>query len=310
MCQNKTRGSTLTFTRLYYAILLAAAKFSDNQRFTPAHQRVARFYAHSIPPLLSVLLGRVKVVSRHSALTQEGFNMFLSDLDLSLIIPAQFIDSLSPKAAQKLKFIKKMFLPFLGEIEIYDEKEFAELSECLKNLEPYYSDIRRFRKINWMEKSIESSLTPYHDYKSHRAKRRCLQNQPDTLLPVFLSQWVEQHFQKERVEIETLLDLESIGRIENQISNYWGFTLSCNPGPLKKADMYLLLALAVEDFDQSWINYELGIIRSALPKLATIRQSLARAESIIVKGWERAQNPTPKWSSPWISRLNRMSYET
>jgi hypothetical protein len=167
---------------LPYGTLLILFRWTQSSFFGPIHRAFRWFYSG---PVVWVVRGvmracvavperrSVEVVVRHSASTGEGFNIFGSDLDLTVLtdrpLSSQRAD-LFLRAHGRLRWIA----PFLGELEFFSKDEWA----LIQSLQSRHGELLRFfrdlKKIGWMERDLESRVDLYHRYKLKSSIRKLL----------------------------------------------------------------------------------------------------------------------------------------
>ena len=265
----------------------------------------------------------LRIKPRHSALSGNNFNCFLSDLDLSIIFKKWDQDaSLGIRAIDCLQKLKKLML-FIGEVEIYTQLESEELDFEIKASEKTYNFIRPLRKIQWMKQSHKLGLSKYHKFKALRSIRLIFKNvffsekHDNEQISNAISAWAESYYLLELKVIDKML-VENATLISDRVySDYLGYHFlqdskiqASNEIALEKRYVVLLLALAPEDHHGApQLNVVVRNIINEAPKLKNDRQSLARIEALIVQSWSRTQTPVPDWATLWIERLKQISVE-
>ncbi|MCB0349670.1 MAG: hypothetical protein KDD38_00715 [Bdellovibrionales bacterium] len=165
--------------KIYSKFLLIGAHLFEMRVLYPINSVFAWAYSEILPIVIENILkirfhlSEIKVLARHSSKERVGFNIFLSDLDLSLILGQRDIS----KCKDIIQFLSQLrrVVIFLGEVEIYSPEEYAKLESCLSLNGALYNSLRTIRKIRWIEADLEKSLSTYHKYKALRSISICFQ---------------------------------------------------------------------------------------------------------------------------------------
>ena len=120
-----------------------------------------------VPLLISIfkLAGATRVKARNSILDPGIYNVFMSDLDYSIVCETtqmRFIYSIATA-------LKKVFIN-LGELEFYTAQEWEEIERLAAS--PYahvWDYLYRLRKTQWQVRKLSSAATPYEIAKQRRA---------------------------------------------------------------------------------------------------------------------------------------------
>jgi len=142
----------------------------DYPLFVPFHNVVRIIYLFVVPYFLP---SRARVIwrTRHSAVLNNQFNVLFSDLDFDLIVPEDFSDGELKQTLDEYAK-RKRFLKFLGEIEVYLQKEHQEKAELERSKGPLLKFVRNFRKMQWQKNDIKRFRDEYHLTKARRGLRR------------------------------------------------------------------------------------------------------------------------------------------
>ena len=175
-----TRFKVKTSQKLLYDGLLKAFHLSKAPRFRKIHEIARASYQNQVAPALQLSLPKQlkelnpRIEVRNSVEKQEShFNIFFSDLDFSLILSS----TPSPKQNQSLQRWhrnRKRLLPFLGEMEIYTERERELRSKIEGEIGPLIELFWSLRKVIWMTSVTEENPYEYHRRKARGAIVRCL----------------------------------------------------------------------------------------------------------------------------------------
>lgn len=163
--------------RIYFSLLLDGAKLFEYPQLATLNQMVATLYSRVLPTILKNILrlrfqlGQLDVIARHSSKDRVRFNIFLSDLDLSLVLDKNDLDKSKKIVSYLLKF--KAIFPFLGEIEIYCREGYQNLNQWRVSYGELYNSFRLLRKIRWLEIDLKKTSEPYQVYKASRALSIC-----------------------------------------------------------------------------------------------------------------------------------------
>lgn len=161
--------------RWILSLLKRAAELTEGLRgWAPLNEAIRISYIHLVTPALGVLLNlrapsmRIRVVSRHSVRRRQEFNVFLSDLDLTLITEVDLTARDLERHFRLYHFLKGC-IPFLGELEVYTRGEWQvqrQIKEEEKAIIDFTSDLR---KLRWQLDTLELSSSDYHRFKARRA---------------------------------------------------------------------------------------------------------------------------------------------
>jgi hypothetical protein len=308
-------------------LLLRLAKITDSNRFWLLHFAVAWAYSNIVPIFLFNYFAfksgslKLKVIPRHSALSRRSFNTFLSDLDISIVVP----DNLEQKLTQYAKshsFLRRFFL-FLGEVELYTQTEFEQLNILLAKHGDIYFFLRDVRKIRWMELAITPHSTLYQKYKMQRAIQLSIHR-----LGLKMAANSENNLNQARLQLSTQIKKVLPISLENE-------TLTPIAGPgaysayfqchihsdttfdnipnqfccdIKLA--YGLLALSPQyEFGSEPINDAIRAIRLSDSKTHSNWIALAKIEHLILRAVMRSFNEPPRWATAWLPLLEKVSHE-
>ncbi len=121
------------------------------------------------------------LILRHSLLEANGFNLFMSDVDVTIIAD-------SPPAVKKLLrsyFRMKRLFPLLGEPEVHARSLWDEVSALASPAnELVWSKVFQLRKLGWQRRRLETEENPYHRAKLLRglgATRKKLRTTEDAV---------------------------------------------------------------------------------------------------------------------------------
>lgn len=118
-------------------------------------------------PVLTFLLkgiGSSQVIARHSIRSPGFFNVFMSDIDLSVEAPEQKFHQIHAAA-----LLIRRILPNLGEIEFYTHEEWDELRELTHSpLDATWERLHLLRKLSWQKKARHLARTSYEKAKQDR----------------------------------------------------------------------------------------------------------------------------------------------
>jgi hypothetical protein len=104
------------------------------------------------------------MVPRNSIFDAERFNLFLSDIDFSVVGNSEDF----PKLLSVHHCLKKVLVN-LGEIELYTEAEWETLSVSESSpLNSYWTTVYLIRKLKWQSRKLEASRTRYESLKHER----------------------------------------------------------------------------------------------------------------------------------------------
>ena len=271
----------------------------------------------------------INILVRNSSLGPGKFNLFLSDLDLSIIVPINSNIQLFEAISDAFLLWRRCF-PFIGEIEIYTQVEISEIQNARKCIKFQDHVVRTIRKLRWMNESFARAQTPYHRYKARRAAAICCFKlgiptsaevvfENNIILPKiskFLTDWAYAVFPSELGEIKLKLDCEIHTDDIHVFSDYWGYHFSIRGGLQEiavsdKSVLVLLTALVPDDYHgQNTWKAIVEITNDSVPQVKELRQSLALIECLTITAWARTLKFEPEWVRPWVQRLREISSKT
>jgi hypothetical protein len=169
----KYRLQAIIFSNL---ILFLGLKF-ESPVLRPLNNFVRRVLLLFLPSFLKIILTlrlgfSVHVRLRHSVVEKNAYNIFFSDVDWTLVIPAQLTDGQYKKLRTVLKTVMSIFI-FLGEPEVYTSSENQIRLQIKKKYDSFLKNIFALRKYIWMGNNIKNpKLHKYHHVKSYRGRKR------------------------------------------------------------------------------------------------------------------------------------------
>jgi hypothetical protein len=144
-----------------------------------ANEAARGFYLKIATPVLNTFLGHgrsnalVQLLPRHSVVERGAFNVFLSDVDYTLVVTPSASDGEISALIERYHRLAR-YLWFLGEIEIYSAEEQAALEET-REFDPFTIDfVWRLRKLRWQLNAYAEATSGYHRFKAGRVIRRLL----------------------------------------------------------------------------------------------------------------------------------------
>lgn len=118
-------------------------------------------------PVLRFLLGRIgssEIMARHSIRSPGFFNVFMSDIDLSVKASEQKFREIHEAA-----LVIRKILPNLGEIEFYTQEEWTELLGLTSSpFDATWEKLHLLRKLSWQKKARNLARTSYERAKQER----------------------------------------------------------------------------------------------------------------------------------------------
>lgn len=162
------------------ASLRALSRLTESRGFSPFHDTARRIYTGVFTRQLESSmrkepgLNEITLIPHHSAADGGDFNVFVSDIDYSLVVPEPF------DAATTLRCIEfyarwRARLPFLGELEMYTRREWAMRKELERSHRPILQLIWHLRKFVWQTAELDSAPSAYHRDKARRSIIRILE---------------------------------------------------------------------------------------------------------------------------------------
>jgi hypothetical protein len=242
------------------------------------------------------------------------FHALLSDLDIGYVV-AELSDC--DQLRERYYRIKRVFR-FLGELEIYANEEFAELSSLTLDARKRYELLRDLRKINWIRGVFKTTERhAYHRFKDLRILRK-LKLKHD-LKSSF--QPMKRACEKLHLEIESLAwpDLAHLAHSED--ANTAALAIFCpylfevfdvdfnrqlDFDTLTSQRKVLALLSATPPLNRGNSNLDAAIasIRALNPKLAQLFLELNRIECLIARAFVRGAQHSEDWHQPWLERLS------
>lgn len=143
------------------------------------HRMAARVVLHLELPLIELILknkfqDRIKLIQpRHSLLEKNGFNLFMSDIDLSIVLKDE---KDIHEVLTTCWDLKRIFLN-LGEQEVYLPKEWELLTNLL--MDPHHktwTSIFQIRKLAWQKDNLSNLSSEYDIAKFYRGINRSLKS--------------------------------------------------------------------------------------------------------------------------------------
>lgn len=153
------------------------------------HEALRKFIVRTQIPLIKVLCkflmpeGYRCIEFRHSLSEVGGFNIFMSDIDLTIIIGEE---TAVPEALKTFYGLKKIF-PNLGEPEIMTVQEVESISEEEQSrFESIWTLIFQLRKISWQQEKMKNPNGAYEVAKVQRGLKKSMAKLKTRQLPVVL----------------------------------------------------------------------------------------------------------------------------
>ncbi len=309
----------MSIRKKYFDILLYLAEKSSSPSFAPLHHQVRNFYALSVPTCTKIGINgfsknrRSQVFLRGSTKSSEGFNVFLSDLDLEILIPHEDENHIT-EIRQKINRLKKVF-PALGEAEIYTVDEKKKYNELLEDGEEIYSFLRKVRKTVWMKRALDTALTDYHKMKANRSRELCYKAlrgdlRYDASLSSLISKFLKSWFPTVIVSgVDSyhgiFADDQYMGmRIFLQSPSENDETLSSHQVdlPLPENEGLVLLAISPNYFPDEKLSQAIRELRN-IPSVRSVYRNLSELELLIAKAVRRASPQVIPLE--WIEQLKR-----
>lgn len=158
--------------------LCAAAQIADwISAWIPWNDVVRKIYLRFLPPYVTGVLQKrapalkIQLLARNSVAEPGAFNIFLSDLDFTLIVDRE-------PATEELRSILDGYarlarsLWFLGELEVYTREEWRILDQVKSEAGSAVDLIWNLRKLLWQKQALASAPSAYHRAKAKRSIRR------------------------------------------------------------------------------------------------------------------------------------------
>jgi hypothetical protein len=293
------------FRKSYFEILLFLAKASSSPYFWVIHEPIRLLYGFFAPGFFEMALNgrsktsRCRVALRGSVRIEKEFNIFLSDLDLTVVVEREDENELR-KIRDQLVSLKRFFPP-LGESEIYTGDEKKRYDHIFCEIGSLYSFLRKLRKSAWMEKNMDSAPTGYHRFKADRSKKKCFTQLGADETSGLLSFRIEKFLREGFTDLppkNTVMDVSAW-------DPYMGLTITSNSGATEKGrkalrltedSSLLLLALSPCYFPNDELSKPIDQLRR-LSSVNSAFKNLAELELLISTAVRRAHPHVihPEW---------------
>lgn len=167
--------------RLLLQFLYFAGKTTDSHSWAWFHE-FFRYIQLLITPYLlrccfksDVRNNPTQVIPRHSVVKCGEFNVFLSDFDFTVLYHSEpSFDFL--QTCMRRYCLLKIFLPYLGEVEIYTTNEFLHKT-ALEEKNRSFLDLHwNLRKWVWQFNQSQALQAKYHQYKITRSIHKIKKN--------------------------------------------------------------------------------------------------------------------------------------
>ncbi len=157
-------------------VYLPIGKFLDKGIFLPFNRTVSKFYCHVLTPLIGQVVKTqlkkpFRILARQSAKSGVGFNPLFSDLDIAFVF-GNSAERSDYSVARRAIFNLKRMLPFLGELEIFNDEEWNRRQNLIDKNQIPFQLIRDIRKTYWLYLDLGQLKSPYHKHKVRRALLR------------------------------------------------------------------------------------------------------------------------------------------
>lgn len=322
--------SSLGFSANVLTLPAAIARRRQLRWFNSFISRAYRM--HLTPWLESRLADRLgdptlKVKPRHSVHQEDRFNVFESDLDLSILLQGsdeKFLENL-----KRLYLSWRKFLPFLGEVEIHEPWEWNQRQQLLEEYPRLLRTFWSLRKWVWAEDKWRCSTTHYHQRKALRSAfwiRQDLGLKPGHTWPApsecrKIGKAVVSAVIADWDAVSELSPLSSLQGFARR-SDYLGWILregsggeTAQPFCLEMAENELFLLLAILP-DGHWIwpegANELARCRKH-PAIARLHGALCLNEYLIFQSVKRTSDAPPdeaqlRWESFLLETLQQIGH--
>ncbi len=151
--------------------------------------------------------------ARHSVHHKKKFRIFSSDLDYSIIVPSDLSSELYARLRHCYDFWHRVF-PFLGEIEIYTQKEFRLQQNLQKEIGTLLVLLRLLRKWRWQFEAFKISNDTYHREKARRSMQHIFSELTD-----HYSEGL--HAKNRRSGFELVLGETLFSAVEEKLREFW-----------------------------------------------------------------------------------------
>ncbi len=277
----------------------------NHSRWNSVHYGVQLFYIKIVCPILqyyfqlNIIDQKVNLIARHSVTTKNGFNLFFSDLDLSLIFQKEpNINTLNHTLRKH--YIASWIIKAIGELEIYTDSELNIKNKLQEKHGKMLDIIWDLRKWSWQILALKETRTEYHQYKAKKAiskiQAKLIQLQPyrsydphpENFAP-FMEGILESIFTQKAIDISK--ECEYL----NGNSHYLGWKFE-NINPL------LLAILPDGDRCTSIGKSEIDKLRE-IPEVKTYLSTLCQFELLLIKSVSRVYGTQP--SEHWLTHLRK-----
>lgn len=303
-------------------LLLVAAQKTDTGIGRAFHEMVRLIYLGPVLQFLARVLrpkgisaDKFDLIARHSSTSASDFNAFMSDLDLSVVLPDDKIEY-SFEVVQRFFYWKRK-LPFIGELELYSRSELEELQKIFAEPNGVYPAIRRVRKLSWMENLLPNAISEYHRFKAERSISKILSKEEIDYAVhrsdyrVFFSEKVQAWIGasvKNVIANEANYGFESLSAYTMVQSDYFSTKIwtslshVAQPGEvsLPPAHAWILVALTPRaSFDDPIINSVITRLR-ADPAVREQWTQISRIEVLVYRAVLRAQESVTEGEQNWL----------
>jgi hypothetical protein len=151
------------------------------QRFF--HRLCRHLIVHVEVPLIRIYLcpPNAPFIARNSVHSRDDFNLFMSDVDFTIVTDDEDAAGQVLRKRQRLK----KFLPNIGECEVFRQDEWRLKSKLDSSpLRDLWSAVYLIRKLGWQRSSLSKASTPYDLEKNQRAMGITLRKLGHTGLPL------------------------------------------------------------------------------------------------------------------------------
>lgn len=302
--------------------LLVAAQKTDAGIGRVFHEVVRLIYLGPVLLFLSRVLrpkgissDKFELIARHSSTSASDFNAFMSDLDLSAVLPDEMIEY-SSEVVRRFFYWKRK-LPFIGELELYSRSELEELQKTFIEPNGVYPSIRRVRKLSWMENLLPNAVSEYHRFKAERSISKILSKEEidyaahrtdyRILFSKRVQAWIDTSF-KNAIANEANYGFESLSSYTMFQSDYFSTKIwtslshVAQPGEvsLSPAHAWILVALTPRaSFDDPKINSVVTRLRTE-PTVREQWTQISRIEVLVYCAVLRAQESVTEGERNWL----------
>lgn len=259
-----------------------------------------------LTPLLNLILFKdldAKLLCRHSVISVSGFNVFRSDVDYALIFEGEPSPDILDSAKQRFGLARRIF-PFIGELEIYREDEWARKSQLNS---PIIRLIQFLRKLAWQTEIVKNAQDPYHRLKAERAVMRLIEMAPLKYSPVLVQNCARHQVREFLREFPLLNWAQQLDCYSHFLGWHFGTSLISDKFPhlhLSAAECLLFAAMIPGGHHAVKEGHSFIHKLRAIPKIQTAYGEACEAEYLLCRSVCRLNGKVDPVLENWLQELS------